>query len=103
MSDRLNSLLKLLEQDPHDSFLSYGIALEHISTGNYEEAERYLSSIIKKDPDYVPAYMQLAQVYENLNLIDKAKNIYKEGIEIARKNNDSHTAEEMEDFLNELK
>ena len=103
MSDRLNSLLKLLEQDPHDSFLSYGIALEHISTGNYEEAERYLSSIIKKDQDYVPAYMQLAQVYENLNLIDKAKNIYKEGIEIARKNNDSHTAEEMEDFLNELK
>ncbi len=69
MSDRLNSLLKLLE----------------------------------KDPDYVPAYMQLAQVYENLNLIDKAKNIYKEGIEIARKNNDSHAADEMEDFLNELK
>jgi len=103
MSDRLNSLLKLLEQDPDDSFLLYGIALEHISTGNYEEAERYLSSIIKKDSDYVPAYMQLAQVYENLNLIDKAKNIYKEGIEIARKNNDSHAADEMEDFLNELK
>ncbi len=103
MSDRLNSLLKLLEQDPDDSFLLYGIALEHISTGNYDEAERYLSSIIKNDPDYVPAYMQLAQVYENLNLIDKAKNIYKEGIEIARKNNDSHAADEMEDFLNELK
>ncbi len=103
MSDRLNSLLKLLEQDPDDSFLLYGIALEHISKGNYEEAEKYLSSIIKKDPAYVPAYMQLAQVYENLNLIDKAKNIYKEGIEIARKNNDSHAADEMEDFLNELK
>jgi len=103
MSDRLNSLLKLLKQDPDDSFLSYGIALEHISKSNYEEAKRYLSSIIKKDADYVPAYMQLAQVYENLNLIDKAKNIYKEGIEIARKNNDSHAAEEMEDFLNELK
>ena len=47
--------------------------------------------------------MQLAHVYENSNLIDKAKNIYKEGIEIARKNNDSHAADEMEDFLNELK
>ena len=103
MSDRLDSLLKLLEQDPDDSFLSYGIALEHISTCNFEGAERYLSLILKKDPDYVPAYMQLAQVYENLNLIDKAKNIYKEGIEIARKNNDSHAADEMEDFLNELK
>ncbi len=103
MSDRLNSLLNLLEKDPDDSFLLYGIALEHISTSNYEEAERYLTSIIKKDPDYVPAYMQRAQVYENLNLIDKAKNIYKDGIVIARKNNDLHAADEMEDFLNELK
>ena len=46
MSDRLNSLLKLFEQDPDDSFLSYGIA---------------------------------------------------------RRNNDSHAADEMEDFLDELK
>ena len=103
MSDRLSSLLKMLEQDPDDSFLSYGIALEHISADNYIEAEKYLSSIIKKDPDYIPAYMQLAQVYENLNLIEKAKNIYRDGIEIAQNNNDSHAAEEMEGFLNELK
>jgi len=103
VSDRLNSLLELLKKTPDDSFLSYGAALEYISTGNYEEGEKYLSSLIKKDPNYVPAYMQLAMVYENLNLIDKAKNIYKEGIEIARKNNDSHAAEEMEEFLNELK
>ena len=103
MSDRLDSLLKLLEQDPDDSFLSYGIALEHISVSNFEEAERNLTLLLKKDQEYVPAYMQLAQVYENLNLIDKAKYIYKEGIEIARKNNDSHAANEMEDFLNELK
>ena len=103
MSDRLESLLKLFEQDPDDSFLSYGIALEHISVSNFEEAESYLTSLLKKDQDYIPAYMQLAQVYENLNSIDKAKNIYKEGIEIARKNNDSHAADEMEDFLNELK
>ena len=103
MSDRLSSLLKMLEQDPDDSFLSYGIALEHISADNYREAEKYLSSIIKKDPDYIPAYMQLAQVYENLNLIEKAKNIYRDGIEIAQNNKDSHAAKEMEDFLNELK
>jgi len=75
MSDRLDSLLKLLEQDPDDSFISYGIALEHISTDNYEKAEKYLTSLLIKDPDYVPAYMQLGHVYENLNLIDKAKNI----------------------------
>jgi len=103
VSDRLDSLLKLLEQDPDDSFLLYGIALEHIAKSNYEKAEKYLTSLLIKDPDYVPAYMQLARAYENLSLIDKAKNNYKEGIEIARKNNDPHAADEMEAFLNELK
>jgi hypothetical protein len=47
--------------------------------------------------------MQLAHVFENLNSIDKAKIMYKEGIKIALKNNDYHAADEMEDFLNELK
>jgi len=103
MSDRLNSFLKLIEQDPEDSFLSYGIALEYISKRNFEEAEKYLSSLIKKDAGYVPAYMQLAHVYENLDMIDKAKSIYKNGIEIAREANDFVAANEMEDFLNELK
>ena len=103
MGDRLDSLLKLYEEDPNDSFLSYGIALEYISLDNLEEAEKYLTSLLKKDPDYVPAYMQLAQVYENLNYIDKAKAVYKEGIEIARKNDESSAADEMEGFLNELK
>ena len=99
----MDSLLKLLEQDPADSFLSYGIALEHISRSNFEEAEMYLTSLLKKDQDYVPAYMQLARGYEHLNLIDKAKNIYLEGIETARRNNDLHAADETEDFSNELK
>ena len=102
MSDRLQSLFELYKKDPNDSFVAYGIALEYISTENYDEAERYLSEIIAKDPDYLPAYMQLAQVKEKLNKIEEAKDTYKKGIEVAKKNGELHTASEMEGFLNEL-
>jgi Tfp pilus assembly protein PilF len=102
MSERLTSLFELYKKDPNDSFVVYGIALEYISKGNYDEAEKYLSEIIAKDSDYLPAYMQLAQVKENLNKIEEAKDIYKKGIEIAKKNNELRTASEMEEFLNEL-
>ena len=102
MSDRLKSLFELYKKDPNDSFVTYGIALEYISTGNYDEAEKYLTKVITKDPDYVPAYMQLAQVKENLNKIEDAKDIYKRGIEVAKKNNELRTASEMEEFLSEL-
>ena len=102
MSERLQSLLELYKKDPNDPFIAYGIALEYISAMNYEEAEKILSEIITKDPDYVPAYMQLARVKENLYKIEEAKNTYKKGIEIAKKNNEMRTAGEMEDFLSEL-
>ncbi len=102
MSDRLKSLLELYSKDPNDSFVAYGIALEHISEGKYEQAEKYLTSLMERDPDYVPAYMQLARVKENLNKIEEAKEVYRNGIKVAKKNNELRTATEMEEFLSEL-
>ncbi len=102
MSERLKSLFELYNKDSNDSFVVYGIALEYISKENYDEAEKYLSELITNDPDYLPAYMQLAQVKENLNKIEEAKDIYGKGIEVAKKNSELHTANEMEEFLNEL-
>ena len=57
---------------------------------------------MEKDPDYVPAYMQLARVKENLNRIEEAKEVYRNGIDVAKKNNELRTATEMEEFLSEL-
>ena len=102
MSERLKSLIELYKKDPSDSFVPYGIALEYISAEDYREAEKYLNEIITNDPNYVPAYMQLAQVKENLNKIEDAKDTYRNGIKIAKKNGELKTASEMEEFLNEL-
>ena len=102
MADRLKSLLGLYEKDPNDSFVSYGIALEYISSGDFSKAEKYLSSLLKTDPKYVPAYMQLAQVKEKLNNFDEAADLYRKGIKAARDQGETHAANEMEGFLNEL-
>ena len=102
MADRLKSLLELYDKDPNDSFISYGIALEYISREDYQKAEKYLSSLLKSDPDYVPAYMQLAQIKEKLSCFDEAAVLYKKGIKAARDQGETHAANEMEGFLNEL-
>ena len=46
--------------------------------------------------------MQLARVKENLNRIEEAKEVYRNGIDVAKKNNELRTATEMEEFLSEL-
>ena len=102
MNNRLESLLKLLEKEPKDSFLLYGIALEYMSAKNFEEAEKYFKSLLSVDNKYVPAYMQYAQLKERQNEIEKARELYKQGIQIAKGNGDKHAAKEMKEFLDEL-
>ena len=99
---RLDNLLKIFDQYPDDIFTMYGLAMEYISTKDYNIAEKYLKMIINKDSTYVPAYMQYAQLKENLNQLDEAKSIYRAGIDAAKKINGIRSAKEMENFLNDI-
>ncbi|MFO7446893.1 MAG: hypothetical protein R6W90_11035 [Ignavibacteriaceae bacterium] len=100
--DRLESLLAIYKKDPGDSFIKYGIALEYLSRKDNLKAEEFFQMILKDDPSYIPAYMQYGIYHSNQNNIDKAKDLFKKGIEIAKKAGDKHAAKEMEDFLDEL-
>lgn len=102
MNNRLESLLGMHEKDPQDSFLMYGIALEYISSGKFEEAEKFFSQLLNADPNYVPAYMQYARLKEKQNDFEGAKKLYRKGITIANEAGDKHAAKEMEEFLDEL-
>lgn len=102
MKPRLDSLLEMLDKEPGDTFLLYGIALEYLSANQEEEAEKYFKEILEIDPDYVPAYMQYANLKVNLNEIDEAKMLLRKGIQSAKKSNDNKAKSEMEDLLDEL-
>jgi hypothetical protein len=58
--------------------------------------------LLEKNPDYVAGYLQYVQLKEKENKINDAKELYKKGIEAANKAGDIKSANEMEDFLNEL-
>jgi Tfp pilus assembly protein PilF len=102
LNNRLESLLNLHKKKPDDSFLIYGIALEYMSTKNFDEAEKYFETLLLKDSKYVPAYMQYAQLKEKQDQIERAKSLYRKGIEIAKETGEAHAAKEMEEFLDEL-
>ncbi len=91
-----------MDKDPDDSFTLYGIALEYISKKDYKKAEEYFSILMKKNPQYVPAYMQMGRLKENMNDFDSAKDFYKRGIIVAKETGDKHATKEMEDFLDDL-
>lgn len=95
MTDRLEKLLKLLERDPNDAFVLYGIAMEHKKAGRHEQAIEFFNRVIGVDAGYCYAYHQRGLVFEALNDMESAKRSYQEGVAAAKTKGDAHAAEEI--------
>lgn len=85
----------MLEREPTDTFLLYGIALEHRKLGDAKRAVEFLDRVIAADAGYCYAYHQKGLVFESLGEIESAKASYRAGIEAARSKGDEHARSEI--------
>ncbi|MFO0881676.1 MAG: tetratricopeptide repeat protein [Gemmataceae bacterium] len=99
---RKQQIEELLALDPNDSFLRYGLAMEHVSAGDDEGALRVFRELITHDPDYVPAYLMAGQTLLRQGEEEEARTILKTGIVAANRNGNSHAAGEMTGLLGTL-
>ncbi|MHB1424232.1 MAG: tetratricopeptide repeat protein [Gemmataceae bacterium] len=99
---RKQQIEEMLAEDPHDPFLLYGLAMEHVSAGQDEEAVRCFRQLLETAPDYVPGYMQAGRTLARLNRVEEAREIFQAGIAAAQQKGDQHAAEEMVGFLEGL-
>lgn len=88
-ASRIAQLQELLKSEPTDSFLNYGLALEYAKENNKHKAIEIIETILERDVNYLGAYYQLGQLYEQTQQFEKARLTYTKGIEVARaqKNN----------------
>ncbi len=89
-----------LAEDPDDSFLRYGLAIQCLSEGDVDEGRDRLKALISDRPDdQVAAYQQLGQSYAQTGETEAAAAVFRTGIEKARRAGDAHAAAEMEQAL----
>ena len=93
-NDRLNVLLGFLEENPHDPFTLYGIALEYVSSGD-SKASKYFTQLLEEHPDYLPTYYKAAEYFADTGETDKALEIYRKGIDLARQKEEIKTLNEL--------
>lgn len=98
---RLDQLLEFLEQDPEDSFIIYGLALEYL-TIDINKAKAYFDLLLEKYPDYLPTYYHAAKLYETLKNSKKAIELYESGISLSIKQQNMHSKRELQNALNLL-
>lgn len=101
-ANRLEVLRGLVEQNPADSRTRYMLAMELAGQGQLEEAVRHFETLLEADADFVPAYYQGGQALERLGWTDRARALYRRGIEACFRTGNAHAREELEAALERL-
>ena len=101
-SPRRRMLEQSLADDPADTFLRYGLALQCLRDGDRDEGRERLIALIADHPDEVAAYQQLGQSYAESSENASAVAVLRAGIGTARRRGDDHAAAEMEGILTAL-
>jgi Tfp pilus assembly protein PilF len=99
---RVEVLKNILSVKPEDSFARYGLAMEHVKAGDFENAVAEFRNLISYNPDYCYAYFHGAQGLEKLGRAEEARQMYRAGIEAASRTGDEHARSELEAALDLL-
>jgi hypothetical protein len=102
MPSRREKIEAMLQDDPTDTFLRYGLALEWEKEGNHEASLQQLHGLMRDATPYVPAFFMAGQQLTRLQRISEARTALREGIEHARQQGNGHAAGEMSEFLASL-
>lgn len=100
--DRISKLKEFLTANPDDSFLQHALALEYIKLNDDEKARDLFLELLEREPAYIGSYYHLAKLQERLGEIDKAVQVYKKGMEEAKKAGDNHAFGELKGAYEEL-
>lgn len=92
---RLDQLLVMLNEEPHDAFLRYAVAVEYSVAGNPAEAISRIELLIADLPEYLGAYYKLGQLYEQISENEKALDVYRRGAVVAKKQGNAKTLGEI--------
>jgi tetratricopeptide (TPR) repeat protein len=98
----MDQLRRLLEQEPHDVFLLYGMAQEHAKAGDHAEAIRWYDRCLEADPRYCYAYFHKARSQQAAGDEPAAVQTLRSGLAAAKAAGDAHAASEIGGYLDEL-
>ena len=83
MSDRIAVFEQMLEADPSNTMVMFGLAKEYEKLARHEDVIRVLEDYLSKTDDEGNAYGTLAAAYEKTGNREKAIETYRKGIDVS--------------------
>lgn len=85
MTNRIEVFKQMLEADPTNTLVQFGLANEYLKAEDYERAIPALENYLNQADDEGAAYGMLAKAYEKQGEREKAKAALERGIEVSNK------------------
>lgn len=99
--NRIQMLKERMKDSSDDPFYIYALALEYKDFEPKKSLE-LLEESQKLFPDYLPVYFQLAELLVQFNQKDIALEVYRKGIELAKKQSENKTLAELQNAMQNL-
>lgn len=100
-SPRIDALRKLVENDPNDPRLRFGLALEYEKLGRWEQVVDELREYLALAEDQGNAWGRLGRALRQLGRQQEARDAYRRGIDAATRHGHPGMAAEFEETLEE--
>jgi len=92
--NRINILKAYIQDEPNNPFNYYALALEYKNI-DLKLASFYFHKLLSEHKGYLPTYFHAAIFFSDQEEIALAKQIYEDGIQLAKAQNDLHALKEL--------
>ena len=99
---KIDKFKKVLQMDPNDETLWFGLGKAYMGDENWEEAISALESCIKVKPTYSAAIFALAQSLNRAGRPDQCRAVCAQGIDVATANGDLLVIKNLEELRDSL-
>jgi len=99
MSNRIEVFKQMIEADPENTMVLFGLANEYLKAEELPEGIKVLQEYLEKADDEGAAYGMLAKAFERTNEPEKARAAYEKGVEVALAHGHPSMAEEYRETL----
>lgn len=96
---RIQVFKEMLQQQPEEVMVWYGLATEYSKLGSWSEAAEALQNVIRLNPDYTAAYQLLGTALINLGDLDKARQAWSQGLDAASRTGAWKARQHLESLL----